>query len=155
MHGVVMPTSVVAHLCHANGLGLHGGPASYRLRSCPLPWRLCTSQSSLEPSCHQACICCTTGSTFVLCMQQPLPCLPVPASAPVLQVVESAVSAVQHLRSLGCTDIEFSPEDASRSDINFLYRILGEVIKAGATTINIPDTTGQHAWCAVFRANPC
>ena len=76
-----------------------------------------------------------------------------PASARVLQVVESAVSAVQHLRSLGCTDIEFSPEDASRSDIEFLYRILGEVIKAGATTINIPDTTGQHAWCTVLGVN--
>ena len=80
-----------------------------------------------------------------------------PASAPVLQVVESAVSAVQHLRSLGCTDIEFSPEDASRSDIDFLYRILGEVIKAGATTINIPDTTGQLAWvlCLVSTLVEC
>jgi hypothetical protein len=43
-------------------------------------------------------------------------------------------------RSLGCEDIEFSPEDAGRSDPEFLYRILEEVIKAGATTINIPDT---------------
>ena len=76
-----------------------------------------------------------------------------PACAHVLQVVESAVSAVRHLRSLGCTDIEFSPEDASRSDINFLYRILGEVIKAGATTINIPDTTGQRAWRDVLHGD--
>ena len=51
--------------------------------------------------------------------------------------------AVRHLRILGCTDIEFSPEDAGRSDPKFLYRILGEVIQAGATTLNIPDTTGQ------------
>ncbi|KAK9818017.1 hypothetical protein WJX72_005722 [[Myrmecia] bisecta] len=60
------------------------------------------------------------------------------------QVVENAVSAVRHLRSLGCTDIEFSPEDAGRSDPKFLYRVLGEVIKAGATTLNIPDTTGWN-----------
>jgi len=39
-------------------------------------------------------------------------------------------------------DIEFSPEDASRSERQFLYRILEEVIKAGATTVNIPDTVG-------------
>ena len=45
-------------------------------------------------------------------------------------------------RSLGCEDIEFSPEDAGRSDPVFLYRILGEVIEAGATTINVPDTVG-------------
>ncbi len=60
------------------------------------------------------------------------------------QVVESAVTAVKHLRSLGCEDIEFSPEDAGRSDPVFLYRILGEVIAAGATTLNIPDTTGWN-----------
>ncbi|PSC68493.1 2-isopropylmalate synthase isoform B [Micractinium conductrix] len=58
------------------------------------------------------------------------------------QVVDNAVTAVKHLRSLGCTDIEFSPEDAGRSDPVFLYEILAEVIKAGATTLNIPDTTG-------------
>lgn len=60
------------------------------------------------------------------------------------QVVESAVNAVKHLRGLGCNDIEFSPEDAGRSDPDFLYLILGEVIKAGATTLNIPDTTGWN-----------
>ena len=60
------------------------------------------------------------------------------------QVVEAAVSAVRHLKSLGCDDIEFSPEDAGRSEPRFLYRILGEVIKAGATTLNIPDTTGWN-----------
>lgn len=60
------------------------------------------------------------------------------------EVVASAVKAVDRLRSLGCEDIEFSPEDAGRSDPEFLYRILGEVIKAGATTLNIPDTTGWN-----------
>ncbi|MGZ8203860.1 MAG: 2-isopropylmalate synthase, partial [Burkholderiales bacterium] len=39
-------------------------------------------------------------------------------------------------------DIEFSPEDAGRSDLDFLCRILDQVIKAGATTINVPDTVG-------------
>jgi hypothetical protein len=65
----------------------------------------------------------------------------VPKLAP--QVVDNAVKAVRHLRSLGCTDIEFSPEDAGRSDPKFLYRILAAVIEAGATTLNIPDTTGE------------
>jgi len=60
------------------------------------------------------------------------------------EVVEIAVNAVKFARSLGCEDVEFSPEDAGRSDPEFLYRILGEVIKAGATTLNIPDTTGWN-----------
>ena len=60
------------------------------------------------------------------------------------QVVEIAVKAVAFTKSLGCNDIEFSPEDAGRSDPKFLYRILSEVIKAGATTLNIPDTTGWN-----------
>ena len=58
------------------------------------------------------------------------------------EVVELAVRAVKYARSLGCTDIEFSPEDAGRSDRAFLYRILEAVIEAGATTLNIPDTVG-------------
>ena len=41
-----------------------------------------------------------------------------------------------------CEDVEFSPEDAGRSDPDFLCDILGEVIKAGASTLNIPDTVG-------------
>lgn len=40
-----------------------------------------------------------------------------------MQVVENAVAAVKHLRSLGCNDIEFSPEDAGRSDPEFLYQV--------------------------------
>jgi 2-isopropylmalate synthase len=57
------------------------------------------------------------------------------------QVVEMAVAAVKHARSL-CPNVEFSAEDATRSDWDFLCRIIGEVIKAGATTINVPDTVG-------------
>ncbi|PWA75189.1 2-isopropylmalate synthase B [Artemisia annua] len=60
------------------------------------------------------------------------------------QVVEKARSMVAYARSLGCNDVEFSPEDAGRSEREFLYEILGEVIKAGATTLNIPDTVGYN-----------
>lgn len=48
---------------------------------------------------------------------------------------------VAYARSL-CDDIEFSPEDAGRSDPEFLYQVLEVAIKAGATTLNIPDTVG-------------
>ncbi|GJN07038.1 hypothetical protein PR202_ga24827 [Eleusine coracana subsp. coracana] len=58
------------------------------------------------------------------------------------QVVAIAREMVAYARSLGCPDVEFSPEDAGRSNREFLYHILGEVIKAGATTLNIPDTVG-------------
>ncbi|XP_002992921.2 2-isopropylmalate synthase A [Selaginella moellendorffii] len=58
------------------------------------------------------------------------------------EVVQIATDMVGYAKSLGCQDIEFSPEDAGRSDPEFLYRILAEVIKAGATTLNIPDTVG-------------
>ncbi|KAF5751145.1 2-isopropylmalate synthase 1 chloroplastic-like [Tripterygium wilfordii] len=58
------------------------------------------------------------------------------------EVIEIARSMVKLARSLGCDDVEFSPEDAGRSEREFLYEILGEVIKAGATTLNIPDTVG-------------
>ncbi len=57
------------------------------------------------------------------------------------QVVAMAVEAVKYARSL-CPNVEFSAEDATRSDWDFLCRIFGEVIKAGATIINIPDTVG-------------
>ena len=60
------------------------------------------------------------------------------------EVVAMAVDAVSYARSLGCTDVEFSPEDAGRSDPIFLYRVLNAVVDAGATTINIPDTTGWN-----------
>jgi 2-isopropylmalate synthase len=60
------------------------------------------------------------------------------------EVLEIAVNAVKFAKSLGCTDIEFSPEDAGRSDPIFLMRILAAVIEAGATTLNIPDTTGWN-----------
>ena len=57
------------------------------------------------------------------------------------QVVEAAIKGVTLARTY-TDDVEFSAEDAVRSDLDFLVRIFGEVIKAGARTINVPDTVG-------------
>jgi 2-isopropylmalate synthase, bacterial type len=57
------------------------------------------------------------------------------------QVLEKVESMVAYARSL-CDDVEYSPEDAGRSDPEFLYQVLEMAIKAGATTLNIPDTVG-------------
>jgi 2-isopropylmalate synthase len=57
------------------------------------------------------------------------------------EVVDRVREMVSYAKSL-CEDIEFSPEDAGRSDPEFLYLVLGEAIKAGANTLNIPDTVG-------------
>ena len=59
------------------------------------------------------------------------------------QVVEQAVKAVKWARQY-TDNVEFSPEDAGRSDPDFLCRVLDAVIKAGATTLNIPDTVGYN-----------
>ena len=57
------------------------------------------------------------------------------------QVFEQAKLAVRYAKN-ACPDVEFSPEDASRSEPDFLCRVLEAAIKEGATTINIPDTVG-------------
>jgi 2-isopropylmalate synthase len=57
------------------------------------------------------------------------------------QVLEMAVKAVKCAKGV-TDDVEFSPEDACRSDVSFLIDILTAVIEAGATTLNIPDTVG-------------
>ncbi len=57
------------------------------------------------------------------------------------QVVERVREMVGYACSL-CPDVEFSPEDAGRSDPRFLYQVLAVAIQAGATTLNIPDTVG-------------
>ena len=57
------------------------------------------------------------------------------------EVLEQAITAVKLAKSF-CEDVEFSAEDASRSNPNFLYQILSEAIEAGATVVNIPDTVG-------------
>ncbi|WP_165225077.1 2-isopropylmalate synthase [Aquisphaera insulae] len=57
------------------------------------------------------------------------------------QIVERAVASVRLARSL-CADIEFSPEDAARTEIDFLCEVVEAAIEAGASTVNIPDTVG-------------
>ena len=59
------------------------------------------------------------------------------------EVVERAVWAVKKARNF-TDDVEFSPEDAGRSEVDFLCRVIEAVIDAGATTINIPDTVGYN-----------
>jgi len=57
------------------------------------------------------------------------------------EVLKAAVEAVRHARGY-CEDVEFSPEDASRTDFDYMCEVLSAVIDAGARTINIPDTVG-------------
>ena len=57
------------------------------------------------------------------------------------EVIESIAHSVSYAKSF-CSDVEFSAEDATRTDLDFLCRVVETAIKAGATTINIPDTVG-------------
>nr|MBU1328245.1 2-isopropylmalate synthase [Candidatus Omnitrophota bacterium] len=57
------------------------------------------------------------------------------------EILKLAAWAVKYARNF-CDDVEFSPEDASRSDRDFLCKVIESVIKAGAKTVNIPDTVG-------------
>jgi 2-isopropylmalate synthase len=57
------------------------------------------------------------------------------------ECIDQVIESVSYASSL-CDDVEFSPEDAGRSDPDFLVQVLTEAIKAGATTLNIPDTVG-------------
>ncbi|CAO3613951.1 unnamed protein product [Cunninghamella blakesleeana] len=59
------------------------------------------------------------------------------------ECVKRAVEAVTLAKSL-VDEVEFSPEDAGRSDKDFLCHVLSKVIEAGATTLNIPDTVGYN-----------
>ena len=59
------------------------------------------------------------------------------------QVIKNAINAVKIAKD-NAEDVEFSPEDAGRSDFNFLCKIIEKVIDVGATTINIPDTVGYN-----------
>jgi len=68
-------------------------------------------------------------------------------------VLEAAVRAVKQARQY-TDDVEFSAEDAVRSEVDFLCRIFEEAIKAGARTINVPDTVGYSTpelWGELFR----
>src|SRR3989475_8936198 len=57
------------------------------------------------------------------------------------EILRRAVEGVQRAKGY-CDDIEFSPEDASRTELDFLAEVVEKAIAAGATTINIPDTVG-------------
>jgi 2-isopropylmalate synthase len=74
------------------------------------------------------------------------------------EVVETVARMVRHAATHG-NDVEFSPEDAGRTDPAFLYEVLTAAIESGATTLNIPDTVGYltpeeyHALIAGIRAH--
>ena len=57
------------------------------------------------------------------------------------EIIKSAVGAISMAREL-CDDVEFSPEDASRTELSYLAEVVAAAIEAGATTVNIPDTVG-------------
>lgn len=57
------------------------------------------------------------------------------------EIIKSAVGAITMAREL-CDDVEFSPEDASRTELSYLAEVVSAAIEAGATTVNIPDTVG-------------
>lgn len=57
------------------------------------------------------------------------------------QIIEQAVAAVKHAKKF-VEDVEFYAEDSGRANLEFLARLTDEVIKAGATVVNLPDTTG-------------
>ncbi len=57
------------------------------------------------------------------------------------EIIRRAVEGVQRAKDL-CDDIEFSPEDAARTELDFLAEVVERAVEAGATTINIPDTVG-------------
>jgi 2-isopropylmalate synthase len=57
------------------------------------------------------------------------------------EIIKSAVGAIKMAREL-CEDVEFSPEDASRTELAYLAEVVSAAIEAGATTVNIPDTVG-------------
>ena len=69
------------------------------------------------------------------------------------EIIRSAVEGVKIARE-HCEDVEFSPEDASRTELEFLAQVVEAVIDAGATTVNIPDTVGYtvpHEFAELFR----
>jgi len=69
------------------------------------------------------------------------------------EIIRRAVEGVKIAREY-CEDIEFSPEDASRTELEFLAQVVEAVIDAGATTVNIPDTVGYtvpHEFAELFR----
>ncbi|MCZ6777581.1 MAG: 2-isopropylmalate synthase [Acidobacteria bacterium] len=70
------------------------------------------------------------------------------------QILEEAAEAVRYARTL-CDEVEFSAEDATRSDVDYLVQVVQAAVDAGASTINIPDTVGYtipDEYAALIRA---
>jgi len=111
----VIRESTVCGLCRANDRDIQRGIDA--LKGARGPWRI-----------H------TFIATSALHMEKKLRMTP-------QQVLEAAKLAVRYAKQ-ACPDVEFSPEDGSRSDPDFLCRVLEAAIREGATTINIPDTVG-------------
>jgi 2-isopropylmalate synthase len=69
------------------------------------------------------------------------------------EIIQSTIEGVRRAKEY-CEDIEFSPEDASRTELDFLAEVVERAIEAGATTVNIPDTVGYavpHQYADTFR----
>jgi 2-isopropylmalate synthase len=69
------------------------------------------------------------------------------------EIVKRAVEGVKRAKGY-CNDIEFSPEDAARTELDFLAEVVEKAIEAGATTVNIPDTVGYavpHQYADAIR----
>ncbi|GIX01667.1 MAG: 2-isopropylmalate synthase [Thermogutta sp.] len=66
------------------------------------------------------------------------------------QIIELAVAGVRRAAKY-CSNVEFSPEDAARTEIDFLCQVVEAAIDAGATTVNIPDTVGYAVPSQMYR----
>lgn len=66
------------------------------------------------------------------------------------EIVKAAVEHVQMAKAF-CDNIEFSPEDAARTELDFLTEVVEKAIEAGATTVNIPDTVGYATPTHYFK----
>ena len=66
------------------------------------------------------------------------------------EIVNRAVTSVKQAKDF-CDDIEFSPEDAARTELDFLCEVVERTIEAGATTVNIPDTVGYATPSHYYR----
>src|SRR5262249_26017945 len=69
------------------------------------------------------------------------------------EIIRRAIEGVSRAKGY-CDDVEFSPEDASRTELDFLAEVVEKAVQAGATTINMPDTVGfavPEQYGEVFR----
>ena len=100
---------------------------------------------ALQPRGHRARgqgAAATRRATACTCSSPPAPSIASTSSTwREEQILRTAVEGVRIAREL-CDDVEFSPEDASRTELEFLAQVVEAVIEAGATTVNIPDTVG-------------